>query len=257
MDVTVFAGVWSRIQLYEPMISESACDDTSLVLWVQAPTGEFVDLRWLGQLGKSKSVEDWNVRCFKSFAGIGSVEHNGGDCIFTWKREIDYRPTGPPDVGKMLFLDQDLQLLQEDGVLAGDDYREIWKRLDGNMHNSVGGRCFLPDFPEAKGFVVVSGRHVGIAVRCAPTHAAGDCQFSANIFAEGERCPSAAEQVALDNYFGLIACDGFVVCCSRPIWKGKALDHTVNSCMPGWSCERRVHAHLPAQLQCLLSCKEL
>ena len=274
IDVTVFAGVWSRIQLYEPMISESACDETSVVLWIQvrhtigpehfshrllpqAPSGEFVDLRWLGQLGKSKLAEDWNVRLFKSFAGIASCSHDGGDCIFTWKREIDYRPDGPPDVGKMVFLDHDQQLLQEDGVLAGDDYREVWRRLDGSMHNSFGGRCFLPDSPEAKGVIVVSGMHVGIAVRFAPTYDDGDCHSLANIFAHGERCPSASEQAALDNYFGLIACDGVVVCCSRPMLKGAALGCTVGSCMPGWSCQKRVHTHLPAQLQTVLACEQL
>jgi hypothetical protein len=35
MDVQSYAGVWSRVKLHEPMLSDSVCDDTSLVLWLQ------------------------------------------------------------------------------------------------------------------------------------------------------------------------------------------------------------------------------
>ncbi len=184
-------------------------------------------MRWTGQLGKTRIATDWNVRCFKSFAGIGSFKHDGQvNGLFTWHRSIDYRPKGPPDVGRMMFLDQEHGLLQEDGVVQGDDYREICKRLDGDMHNSFGGRCFLPDSPDALGFLVVSGKYAGVAVRFVSTHSE----------VEGfERSPTPSEQLALDSYFGVIACDGVVVCCSRPIWVGKSVDATVANCIPG--CE--------------------
>ena len=252
MDVSSFVGVWSRVQLFEPMLSDSSIDDTSLVLWLQvpaascwqtamhttpltqAPSGEFVDLRWIGQLGKSRLATDWNARDFKSFAGLGSCQHVAGssDCTFTWQRHVDYRPAGPPDVGRMVFLDQQNDVLQEDGVLPGDDYREIWRRLDGTAQNSFGGRCFLPGSPDALGFYVVSGKYVGVAVRCAPSYSDVDGVPLANIFTDSDRCPSASEQDALDNYFGVIACDGVVVCCSRPIWTGKSVHATVLHCIP-------------------------
>ena len=44
----------------------------------------------------------------------------------TWTRVIDYRPLSPPDVGKVKFLSENI--LQEDGVLEGDDFTEIWER---------------------------------------------------------------------------------------------------------------------------------
>ncbi len=135
-----------------------------------------------------------------------------------------------------MFLDQEHGVLQEDGVLPGDDYREIWKRLDGDMHNSFGGRCFLPDSPDALGFLVVSGRYAGVAVRFASTHS--EVEGFADIFHD-ERCPTPSEQLALDSYFGVIACDGVVVCCSRPIWVGKSVDATVTNCIPG--CETPSH----------------
>jgi hypothetical protein len=201
---------------------------------MQAPTGEFIDLRWAGQMGRTRLVEDWNVRSFKSFAGHGSCVDSAGACMFTWNRKIDYRPEGPPDVGKMVFLDPEHDLLQEDGVLPGDDYREIWRRIDGNWQNSFGGRCFMPDSSSCPGgFFVVSGMHVGIAVRSSSTFSLdGTCPLK-NIFTESERCPTACEQDALDKYFSVIACKGIVICCSRPFWMGKPVVEAIAECIPG------------------------
>jgi hypothetical protein len=188
-------------------------------------------------MGRSRLAKDWNVRLFKSFAGNGSCVDSAGVCLFTWNRKIDYRPEGPPDVGKMLFLDPEHELLQEDGVLPGDDYREIWRRIDGNLQNSFGGRCFLPGSPHAPGgFYVVSGRHVGLAVRFSSTYSCDDSCSLKIIFSDDERRPNASEQDALDNYFSVIACDGIVICCSRPVWMGKPADQTLFHCMPGCNC---------------------
>jgi hypothetical protein len=221
---------------------------------LQAPTGEFVDLRWIGQLGASRDASDWNVRCFKSFAGIGSCYCDEAlkDCLFSWHRNIDYRPEGPPDVGRMVFLDEEHNVLQEDGVLPGDDYREIWKRLDGNMRDSFGGRCFLPNSADGQGFFVSSGKYVGVAVRFASSYSEDQGLSLANIFVEGDRCPNAAEQLALDNYFGVIACDGVVVCCSRPIWVGKSVLSTVAHCMP--LCDQPPTTRIQLLFHCCLHC---
>ncbi len=169
---------------------------------------------------------------FKSFAGIASCVDNRCECVFTWHRKIDYRPEGPPDVGKMVFLDPEHEFLQEDGVLPGDDYREIWKRVDGNAHNSFGGRCFLPDAPRAVGFFVVSGTHVAVATRQTSTYADDDGCSLKSIFVESGRCPSASEQDALDKYFSVVACNGIVICCSRPLWMGKSFEQTISECIP-------------------------
>ncbi len=186
------------------------------------------------------------MRCFKSFAGFGSCHYDEAlkDCLFTWHRSIDWRPEGPPDVGRMVFLDEEHELLQEDGVLPGDDYREIWKRLDGNMSNSFGGRCFLPNSADGLGFFVLAGKYVGVAVRFASTYSDEQGLSLANIFADGDRCPNASEQLALDNYFGVIACDGVVVCCSRPSWVGKPVLSTVADCMPECDLPPTTSIHL-------------
>jgi hypothetical protein len=122
-NVADFAGVWKRTCLYEP-IGTLGPEEEQLkdVIWVQSRDGAFIDIRY------QEGVTDY-LR-MKSFAGIGSYEPE--IARFTWTRKYDFRPPGSPDVGLMRVLKGTTtapEQLEEDGVLPGDDYREIWDSL--------------------------------------------------------------------------------------------------------------------------------
>jgi hypothetical protein len=122
-SVADFAGVWKRTCLYEP-IGSLGPEEEQLkdVIWVQARDGAFIDIRY------QEGVTDY-LR-MKSFAGAGSYEPEKAH--FTWTRKFDFRPPGSPDVGLMRVLKGSAvapEQLEEDGVLPGDDYREIWDSL--------------------------------------------------------------------------------------------------------------------------------
>lgn len=121
-----FSGVWKRTKLFEP-IGELGPEEEQLkdVIWIQARSGDFIDIRY--HAGATEYLK------MKSFAGVTSFD--GSSAHFTWKREFDFRTPGSPDIGLMRLLKgtaTDPQQLEEDGVLPGDDYREIWDRLAGS-----------------------------------------------------------------------------------------------------------------------------
>jgi hypothetical protein len=70
MDVQSFAGVWSRVKLHEPMLSDSVCDDTSLVLWLQvqifSQNCALIDLECRRLLGSLLTCD-----------GLGNLEDQG------------------------------------------------------------------------------------------------------------------------------------------------------------------------------------
>lgn len=122
-SVESFGGVWERTVLFEPVgVFGPEEEQLKNVIWVQSSNGMFIDIRYEdGETIHSK---------MKSFAGEGSFDPTS--CLFTWTRNHDFRPPGPPDVGRMRVLKADaenLLQLEEDGVLPGDDYREIWDKI--------------------------------------------------------------------------------------------------------------------------------
>jgi hypothetical protein len=118
-----FSGVWKRTLLYEP-IGTVGPEEEQLkdVIWVQSKDGYFIDIRY-----QSGTIQHDKM---KSFAGTGSFDAN--KTYFTWTRLFDFRTPGTPDIGLMRVLkgtQNDPEQLEEDGVLPGDDYREIWDLL--------------------------------------------------------------------------------------------------------------------------------
>lgn len=122
-ELANFAGVWQRTKLFEP-VGELGPEEEQQkdVIWIQSKNGYFIDIRY--QTGATSHLK------IKSFAGVGSFEFSS--MKFTWDRKFDFRAPGAPDVGLMRLLtgtvDNPTQL-EEDGVLPGDDYREIWDKL--------------------------------------------------------------------------------------------------------------------------------
>jgi len=129
-ELSSFGGVWRRTKLYEPIGSVGPEEEQLKdVLWIQSQNGYFIDIRY--QHGATSHLK------MKSFAGIGSFDESS--CHFTWDRKFDFRAPGAPDIGLMRLLQgssSDPLQLEEDGVLPGDDYREIWDRLSGSVSSS-------------------------------------------------------------------------------------------------------------------------
>ena len=122
IDIQSFSGVWKRTKLYKPRGCLGPEDEqTKTVLWFQTSKGIFIDVR----VDPALAAESYNPLLLKSFAGVATYD-SSSQCI-TWNREIDYRPTGAPDIGLIQFLSNDE--IEEDGVLPGDDYKEIWRRV--------------------------------------------------------------------------------------------------------------------------------
>lgn len=113
-----FCGVWKRTQNFEPIGTLVEEDPNSVVLWLQSSCGAFIDIR-------VEKVAP--LRTYKSFCGFSSFDES--NCWLTWDRQLDFRPLGAPDIGKIDWLSD--TVIQEDGVLEGDDYREIWENLNG------------------------------------------------------------------------------------------------------------------------------
>lgn len=129
-ELSSFGGVWRRTKLYEP-VGTVGPEEEQLkdVLWIQSRNGYFIDIRY--QDGAISHLK------MKSFAGIGSFDESSFH--FTWDRKFDFRAPGAPDIGLMRLLQgssSDPLQLEEDGVLPGDDYREIWDRLSGSVSSS-------------------------------------------------------------------------------------------------------------------------
>jgi hypothetical protein len=130
MNVANFSGVWRRTMLYEPIGTIGPEEELRKdVIWVQAVDGNFIDIRYCA--GESQHDK------MKSFAGTGSYDATAAH--FTWTRKFDFRAPGSPDIGLMKVLkgsNESPEQLEEDGVLPGDDYREIWDRLSAPKADS-------------------------------------------------------------------------------------------------------------------------
>jgi hypothetical protein len=132
-------GVWKRTHLYEPKGCDGPLEEqTKTVLWIQGQCNLFIDIRI--NLQHPESFHSMNM---KSFAG--DISYDQEQSIVTWNRKLDYRPLGPPDLGLINFLAEDE--IEEDGVLPGDDYKEIWKRICRSSEYDVAANVhiFYPD----------------------------------------------------------------------------------------------------------------
>ncbi|KJE91421.1 hypothetical protein CAOG_08618 [Capsaspora owczarzaki ATCC 30864] len=130
-------GLWTRVLLEEPIGTEA--DTTTQVFWLQTRT-LFADIRIPVPNKISGSAAAAAGRLYeqiarqKGFAGVTAITpadtDNGTPGQITWNRTIDYQPpTGMADVGYASFTTQTKDTLIEYG-LEGDDYKEIWKRVD-------------------------------------------------------------------------------------------------------------------------------
>jgi hypothetical protein len=145
-----FAGVWIRTALYEPMTSNNLLEIGKTIIWLQTKCGIFIDIRiYLNNLSISTT---------KSFGGYLSYDSNNSHLV--WTREVDFRPLGPPDIGKILFINNNT--LQEDGVLPDDDYREIWERVCQTSNNDCACELSHKLDGHRKGYFIVVGEWMAL-----------------------------------------------------------------------------------------------
>jgi hypothetical protein len=135
----------------------------------------------------------------KSFAGTGSYDEIKGE--FTWTRTLDYRGPGIPDVGKMTMLTG--TLLQEDGVLPGDNYREIWQLL--STGDAWRAEQLRHETDSRVGVFVRVGSYIGIAFGRPASVPDRIRPLSALLGAASESSLTEPELEYLSSYFGLIA----------------------------------------------------
>jgi hypothetical protein len=110
-SLPLLSGTWRRRWIRWPDGREDA---TTAVWWVQA--GRYYgDLR-LPAPGPRPAAPE-------GFAGE-LVERDG---VFEWRRDVDLRPTGRGDAGRLRFLDPDHARMIEEG--ADEPYTELWERV--------------------------------------------------------------------------------------------------------------------------------
>ncbi len=202
-DLVNFSGVWRRTKLFEP-IGELGPEEEQLkdVVWIQARSGHFIDIRY--QPGATDYLK------MKSFAGVTSFETSSSH--FTWTREFDFRAPGSPDIGLMRLLQgtvTDPLQLEEDGVLPGDDYREIWDRLPGSDGaNGCTVRCIKKNSSGVvvkRGLFLVVGDWFALTVsRTLSENRAGQEAELKRIFDESDSAPTGEAKEYLWDYLCVV-----------------------------------------------------
>jgi hypothetical protein len=185
-----FRGVWRRTELYEPRGHLGpAADREKIVIWVQSKCGLFIDIRVCPNM-----EDNSNPLNLKSFAGTG--KYDSALQHFTWTRVIDFRPPGAPDVGLMNFTSP--RVLEEDGVLPGDDFKEIWTQQLDNVDSSSGD--FVSELQSScgkrKGYFLVVGDYFAFTL----SRESVLTTDKLNSYFDGESSLSAEENEQLMNH---------------------------------------------------------
>lgn len=151
-----YLGVWKRSLL---TTGSGDRDTTTFVFWLQTPK-LFADLRIPvpRPAEECSNLQDCNADQMvqlsqqQGFAGVTEVS---GD-VCTWHRELDFQPkSGPPDIGKMVFVSADL--LTEDDPSGNNNYHEDWQRLQGSEGTTWAYRLQAADEPGRKGLLLGAG----------------------------------------------------------------------------------------------------
>lgn len=114
-----FVGLWQRIVLEEPpgvVVDQSSFG--SVVLWLQSPSGSYIDVRNVKKEGRPRA-----------FAGVSScTESSDGQTIITWTRYLDTAPEHLPSGidSALCILSADGNEIVEDG---GEEYKETWHKV--------------------------------------------------------------------------------------------------------------------------------
>lgn len=204
--VKMFAGVWLRKRLYEPKHALVSTDEDTLVMWLQSSCGLFVDIRLPAAAGV-KDRKTTQVKSFAGtstydesagvFTWIRAIDYRlpgTPDQGYMYMRqpaefEADGQGKGQAtgaQAGRVRTLDPpvhvwcdavlacptaaqpELDVLIEESVAEGDDYREVWQRIEraGGAEGSRDRGWQLQHTSEAGrvGFFVVVGQYWALAL---------------------------------------------------------------------------------------------
>lgn len=199
MEFSSFSGVWKRTMIYEPIGQIGPEDDNAMdVIWIQSSSGLFIDIRVPPNHTGSLTLK----KC-KSFAG--HISYSVENQHLTWHREMDYRPSMGADIGAITFLND--TTIQEDSVLPGDDYREIWNNITDKTNGlNVKPLDFaaqieskLDSLVKNKGFFIINNNTFGLTLTRHSENVEGEAQVDDNVlhqYFNGE----IENNVALDTY---------------------------------------------------------
>lgn len=126
MSADPYAGAWIRRVLYEPRDVVLDCSRThpaSTVVWLQAPTGEYIDIRCV-------VCEDSVPRAFCGMLELSERTTDAaspdGVARLTWRRLVDSAPQRcPGGVDSAVCRWIASHVLSEEG----DGYLELWERV--------------------------------------------------------------------------------------------------------------------------------
>ncbi len=164
-NVNSLVGVWTRRSI---RWLDGREDSLTRVFWVQG-RGCYGDIRipvgrpsfvGIGSLVDCGAVQrEWLAKQ-EGFAG----ELVSADDGWIWRREIDYRPTGKRDIGRLMFMDESRRMMIEEGV--DEPYTEIWERIDDG--SSTNGEAFVARWKDTggTGLLVAVGGHFLFAMSC-------------------------------------------------------------------------------------------
>lgn len=172
-----FRGTWRRTDYFSPKGVRAAPEQLEkIVLWVQGESCYFVDIR-IPSDSSSLDIADLLKKC-SSFAG--NTEYQPEGCLLKWNRHFDFRYPSQPDIGLMSTLVTGQ--LQEDDGLPGDDYREIWDKVDLSSEGDVQYNCtaLVSAVNDQRGIFVCVDGWFALALG---------------------RCPSDAKNADLESFF--------------------------------------------------------
>jgi hypothetical protein len=142
VSVALLGRTWRRRWIRR---ADGREDATTAVWWVQA--GQYYgDLRIPAPGDSAARVE--------GFAG----ELTEADGVFEWRRDVDLRPTGRRDVGRLRFMDAEGNRMIEEG--AEQAYTELWERTETGAAPLV----MRLDRSEERGWFVGAGGSFVLAV---------------------------------------------------------------------------------------------
>ena len=131
VSIPDLVGVWRRASIRWPDGRE---DTTTTVYWLQGRR-YFADIRIPAGRPSFDGVTSFDECSSKQRDWLATQEGFAGELIphgddaVQWLRDIDYRPPGgPPDIGRLRFVDASQDQMIEEGVVQ--PYVEVWERVD-------------------------------------------------------------------------------------------------------------------------------
>jgi hypothetical protein len=152
VSLASLTGTWRRRWIRWPGGREDA---TTRVWWVQAG-------RYYGDL-RLPANADAAADATETAEGFAGELVESQD-IFHWRRNLDLRPTGKADMGRLRYTDASMRVMIEEG--AEEPYVELWERV-GSAEAPLALRLDPANGPRGatRGWFVAAGEHFVLATQ--------------------------------------------------------------------------------------------